>query len=368
MGEMGLAALAARCVKAKALYDQFGELSFRGNIDIANALKADGLFTEAAAFFDASYQLNTASRDALLAKLLAVIASGGDCAEADLEALKKLDDGFYRFARTRSLMQKGTTDASELLSVLRNGFETFYTGSSADSLFITLALPLVSPPHSSINSSRSDIIPRRLYFYWDKNPPPEVLANIEYHQRLGIFDVLHYTKEAAIEFLDSYYGRPTRDLFLTMGHPSAESDFFRFHVINTFGGYYLDTDEKIISESLFFEEFGGSYETVCVISGSGPIHSAFFGAVKQSPIMLECILSLIYNSFANKDLSLWLKTGPGPITRAIARSLFRSLFCGVRLPSMRVFPPEVFPRVFGAVPMPYRDDARDWRVFEAQRN
>jgi hypothetical protein len=248
---------------------------------------------------------------------------------------------------------------------LGDGFEAFDTGAEADWLYLRSAVRIVPNPSLPM---QIDNAPINLFFYWDKpNPPAEVAENFEYHRGLGIFDVKVFSKQSAAEFLYGCYGKDTADLFHKLRHPAEESDFWRPHAIHAFGGYYLDVDEQVISTERFQSQFGSSLTDVFVLSGTGPVENSFFGAKKGSPIIEQALRNLLHNCYLRPNLSMWLKSGPGPITRALSRTYYRHVTMGETLPEFSLLEPVAFPNAFRAIPVSYRGDTRDWRVFEAQQ-
>ena len=373
----------AGCKRAEEIYIQHKFDSFEKNIEMGHALCADSRRADGALAFRKASEIGPHHCDALNLTLQTELAAGVPIADRDLQSLERFDSGKAKYIRAL-MAQKNGADPKEVLRELGDGFEAFDTGGSGDWLFLRMvaeAVPNAPKPeataeastvnghyHSSSHGSAQTAKPN-LFFYWDKDTPPsEVEANFEYHTKLGIFDVKPFSKTTASDFLSDYYGRDTVDLFRKLRHPSEESDFFRFHAIYALGGFYLDVDEQIISVGAFRDQIGAGLVDTYVISGSGPVESAFFGGAARSPVIAEAIRALTINCYVRPDLSMWLKTGPGPITRALSRVYHRHLKYGEALPPLRLLPPVTFANFLRAVPVSYRGDARDWRVFEATRD
>ncbi|MCB5944211.1 glycosyltransferase [Acidocella sp. KAb 2-4] len=261
--------------RIQALLSKHGTANFQINIEIANILKAEGHSFEASFFFDKAFQINPHSKEVLLAKMMALLDAHQICSAEDDERLKNLDENFYKFYRSYQISLNKSSNAKEILETLDACFESFRSGSEVDWLYIRTAMKLDNQNNSSNSNSRSvftqDVIPRRLFFYWDKNPPREVLENIEYHKNLRYFDVVYFDRSSAINFLFENYGKHTAQLFESLRHPAEESDFFRLHALYALGGYYLDTDNQIISRELFQSQIcSGSDSAVFILAHSGP--------------------------------------------------------------------------------------------------
>jgi mannosyltransferase OCH1-like enzyme len=336
-------------------------------IDLRGQLKYD----DAANFFGKAFTIDRKSPDALIARLSCVISGRGQIDPLEIQELRSLNDNYYALFEAKRLHLSEHPDSKLIIQTLNNRFEAFHSGSEADWIFIEHAGKF----HHSFSGANSYLfspIPKNLFMYWDHNPPSEILENFEHHRALKYFNLLNFSKESASEFLASSYGYDCRRMFLSLRHPSEESDFFRFHAINSLGGYYLDADEQIISVKHFNDAVASNSKAIFILSqnqdGSvGPVHSAFFGAVKEHPIIQDSIMTLYRNIHFYNDLSLWLKSGPGPVTRAISRNYYKALFLGHELPSFHLMHHTRFGAFIRAVDVSYRNDARDWRVHEATR-
>lgn len=357
--------------ESDALEKYLGNSDFESLMKFAIDLRSEQNFIAASEVFGTAYIINRDSADALMARLSCLATANLPADEQEIETLKRLNENYHALflAKRHHLANPGNSEI--ILQTLRNSFEGFHTGAEADWLFIEHAMKL-HHSFSGVNSYLVSPIPRNLFMYWDTNPPSEIAENVSYHKDLKYFNVLFFNKESAGEFLASYYGFECRRMFFELSHPSEESDFFRFHAINTFGGYYLDLDEQIISVDHFKNSLSDASDSVFIVSrnpdGSmGPVHSAFFGSSANNPIITNAILNLYQNIHFFKDLSLWLKSGPGPITRAISRAYYNAYFNGIQLPHFHVFPYTVFGSFIRALDVSYRGDLRDWRVHEASR-
>lgn len=113
-------------------------------------------------------------------------------------------------------VQKGWNGASaiEALKTIGNAFEEFHTGEEADTLWLGFALrakPSLFDVRLDVNSP-STRIPRRIFMYWDKNPPPEIAENFDYHRKLSGFEVRIMDFAEATEWLYDNHGIEARYL------------------------------------------------------------------------------------------------------------------------------------------------------------
>jgi hypothetical protein len=330
-------------------------------------LRGHKLFHESAVFFLAAFELRNKSEDALLALLTTQLYAGQTISDDLVTQLSQLNPAFGRYFQALCLAAQKQSDPVSVLRCIGNSFEAFVSGAEVDWLFLRqmqawrsnggLAdqiAPSVSP------------IPKRIFIYWDKQPPPEISANIDYHKGLEGFETEFFDKERASAFLFEHYGADTRNLFLMARHPAEGSDFLRYHLIYSLGGYYIDSDEQFISGERV-TELAGTHDGLFTLAPTGPVENAVFGACAGSTVMEECLRILAYNQLFQPNLSIWLKTGPGVLTRALTRQSYRALQLGQTLSNFVLYGPEVYGSFVRSIIVSYRDDARDWRVFEAQQ-
>jgi hypothetical protein len=239
--------------------------------------------------------------------------------------------------------------------------------------------------HTTRSDNAPEYIPRNLFFYFDKNLPDDIKNVIDSQNAQGKFSVVLFDKLQSRDFLKKNYGDDCLRLFDGLRHPSEESDFMRYHVVNYYGGYWSDADE-MLNQDYFLNYLSNLPPTEILLAQSqkhgngchGPLQSCFFGATKGHPIVQGAIDLLYINCINTPNLSMWKKTGPGPITRsfinyylerAINQNLDSSNFSSLASDAMIsvIGKHELRKFLTGFVPS-YRGDERDWRVFESISN
>ncbi len=333
-------------------------------VQLGEQLKGGGHFELAAKLFSACCARLPDSPHFVLAALTCRLRAGQPVAEEDENRLQSIAPDFLKYFSALRLSLLPSADAKAVLSTMQSCFEAFLSGSEADWLYLTAAQFMFGDIQKGRTSERE--IPGRLFFYWDKDPPPEIRDNIAYHQNASGLQVTLCTRDMAIEFLDAYYGRDSRNLFLGLRHPAEESDFIRYHLIHTFGGYYLDLDERLIAPNLL-KSYAEGTDAFLVRSNTGPLENSLFGGVAGSCVTEEALHVLLHNCYAHANDSIWLKSGPGVLTRAVVRLYHRAFIEMQPLPSFRVMPDRVYGDLLLGLDVSYRNDARDWRVFEAEQ-
>ena len=356
---------AALSPSAQAFFQKKAQGDFAALVRTGEILRSECRFLAASTFFEAAFEINSLSCDILLAKIKARILGGAVVAKEDFDTLRALSWDYHRYAEAFDLAQRTNASPAEILAVLGSAFEAFSTGSEVDWLFLQQfrALPTDAAERSTPSKNN---IPHSIFMYWDKDPPSEISENIQYHRNISGFDVNIYDKNRGEAFLYQYYGNDVRRLFLRSKHPAEESDFLRYHLIYAYGGYYIDVDDQMICAQRIVD-LSNDTEGIYILSETGPVENAMFGSIARSSIMEECIRILAYNCLMYPDLSVWLKTGPGVLTRALVRNFYRAASSNSPKPNVTVLDPTFYAKLLRAIDVSYRNDLRDWRVFEASQ-
>lgn len=340
------------------------ERNAAGLASIGEMLRGGRHFAAASVLFAACAALDPNSPHFLLAKLVCQLRGGVPMAADDISLLDRMEPHFGRYlSGLRLVVGQEKVDPARVLTVLGNGFESFNCGSELDWLYVRVAA-MHYAPQQAYPLSGADLIPARLFFYWDVDPPREVVENVNAHRQTSSMDVQFYTRETAVAFLEDIYGVDCRKVFEALRHPAEESDYLRYHLVHYFGGYYVDTDE-FLKEPQLLREMARGNEALFFLAPTGPVINGLFGACAGSPTLEEALRVVVHNCYARPSDNIWLKTGPGALTRAVVRVYRRSFEMGATLPRFRVCAEGDFSKVVQGVPMSYRGDARNWRVFES---
>lgn len=339
--------------------------------------------------FEQAYALDKGCGHTLLALLKERIAlySAGKIVDETVEELSKLDVGFGAAGRLHVHFANGTDFNQQgnyitALQDYKKTFGLFHSGSEVDWYFWKLGGSHLCHDlkPTKIGSGRLyyELIPRNLYFYFDSNPPQDVVATIEDARKSGLFNVILFDKELARDYLRSEHGPDALELFDSLRHPSEESDFMRFHLTYNYGGYWSDVDEKL-DQAGFLEYLSQLPPTSILVSQSqssgGPLQSCFFGCTPKHPVMKSCLDILYENCRRHPNLSMWLKTGPGPLTRAIFTAYVdQAIANGIISPqqitsvckshNISIIKASHLRYFLHPFEPSYRNDGRDWRVFE----
>lgn len=268
------------------------------------------------------------------------------------ESVDRYNMECYRVANTSDPV------TSEIIEKYRIVLDNSTTGGQSDWYFYKILKDKIKP-HDTTQSM--EVIPRNLFVYFDKDPPEDIVQNIQDIISHDSFNVQYYNKEMTIDYLNQHHGKEVVDMFLSLGHASPESDFFRFHMMHHYGGYYLDADLKLEGDvSTYLKTFNNTTMVVKHPTDKGPIRTGFIGACAGTKLIENTIQVLYNNCINHPGLSPWLKTGPGPLTRGVINTLYSH--DGDDLTDLPLLVLPQYTLQFLTMLQPsYRGDERDWR-------
>jgi mannosyltransferase OCH1-like enzyme len=358
--------------QALARYRDKGAGDVAACFDLANILHKHGHLAQASALYKRAYDLHSKhpglfplAQSLLQARLLCQIKDRQPLDDGELAMLRSLSLPFYNYIGGAQLLANGA-DPLAAMRFMRNCYEEFHTGEEPDTIYLSGMLRLFSaftPTHRNVARDvklRNDVIPRNLFFYWDHNPPGEIAGNFNYHRNLNRFDVRVFDKPQAEWWLYETYGVQARTIFQQARHPAEAADILRAHVMHKYGGYWLDADVRLRSVERFEEALPKNVQHVFMTTAGGVVHSDFFGAVPNSPILADSLLSIYRNCYLHRGLYISYKTGPGVLARALNRIYYNALMGAGPIPSVHVLGQQSFDDVIDTFPVTYKVGAGSW--------
>lgn len=218
-------------------------------------------------------------------------------------------------------------------------------------------LDVAAPMSSEPSSSR---IPLTLHQFWDGDQPPDDVARLMDETRRVNSDCTYrrWSDADARGFLSGLdWPEPLR-AYRAARHVAMKSDIFRLAVLCQEGGLYLDADDFCAAPLRGL--LPRDAEFLCYQEQYGSIGNNFLAASPGHPIVASALREAVRSVMDGAAESLWLVTGPGLISRAVAALIART--ADLRPPSgMRILPL----RTFNAFVHPhrrvaYKKDKRHW--------
>lgn len=172
-------------------------------------------------------------------------------------------------------------------------------------------------------------IPRVIVQFWDSETvPTDVAAAIAtWKTHNPGFDHRLFNENSARLFILQSHGERAALAFDLCRHPAMKADFFRICYLVAEGGFYVDADDACLRPLDELCAGAAGAEFVASLSGDvAPyVHNWFLGARAEAPVLklaLEDLIEGVERAHAQGvTADIWHTTGPGLVTRAVARWL-----------------------------------------------
>ena len=132
------------------------------------------------------------------------------------------------------------------------------------------------------------------------------------------YEMIVYDDADIDEFIRKNYDSEFYDAYSKLNIGAAKADFWRYCVLYTHGGIYLDMDADIV---LPLDWLIKKDDTCILTREKNPqyFNNWIMIAEKGHPIMLEALRQCVYNINNKTSTNIGLLTGPGPLTTAILK-------------------------------------------------
>jgi Glycosyltransferase sugar-binding region containing DXD motif len=246
------------------------------------------------------------------------------------------EEGLARIAAVRNLPP--AERVAPLLALLRHAPD--YTPASV-SLLIALRQAGALGAGSRQGGGAASPIPSTIAQYWNTPELPDELVRLRatWPEHNPDFACRLFDDAAARTFLERDYTPEVLRAYERAREPAKKADLFRLAYLFAEGGYWVDADDRCGAPlatvvppharlALFQEEYGTvGNNSIGVVPGHPVIALALDLAVEaigrgdQDNLALDLAVEAIGRG--DQD-NLWLSTGPGLLTRALARTLAQS--------------------------------------------
>jgi tetratricopeptide (TPR) repeat protein len=164
-------------------------------------------------------------------------------------------------------------------------------------------------------------IPRRIIQFWDSGEPPHDIRNLmqTWRDHNPDYEPMLFDDASAKSFLARRLPLDVARAFARARHPAQRADIFRLAVLCMEGGFYLDADDRCLSPLERFAPDGASL--ALYQENYGTIGNDAIGATAGHPIIAHALALAVEAINGGDGDTLWLSTGPGLITRALAHAV-----------------------------------------------
>ncbi len=160
--------------------------------------------------------------------------------------------------------------------------------------------------------------------YWNRpDVPADVLALMESWRTFNSGrEYRRFDDAAARDFLRERLGRDTLLAYHRAAEPAQKADLFRLAFLAVEGGIYADADDRCVAALDCV--LPGDAQLVLYQEDLASVGNNFIACVPQHPVILHALeQAVMAMNRGDRDI-LWLSTGPGLITRALAQVLASS--------------------------------------------
>lgn len=179
---------------------------------------------------------------------------------------------------------------------------------------------LFAPP---AHLGEKDQIPRQIIQYWDTVTPPSRIADMmETWARQSGYMYRRFNRSTGASYLRENYDTPTLQAFRLARNPAEEADFFRLCLLAQEGGVYADADDRLTGNLDAVLPTGASFVAV-LEPGLANVGNNFIAAAPHHPLLIDAVGRTQAALLSRSSETTWSKTGPGLLTRALARELTR---------------------------------------------
>jgi tetratricopeptide (TPR) repeat protein len=233
---------------------------------------------------------------------------------------------------------------------------------TAPALALLMALRRTAPLLGRPAPAGVPPIPRTIGQFWDSpTPPADVLALMEGWRTANPgYAIQRFDDAGAVAFLASRFARPVLEAFRRAPEPTMRADLMRLAWLRVAGGIWVDADDRCLRPLATLIPEGaalfGYQEDV------GSFGNNLLAAVPGHPVIAVALELAVTAVLRGDEDTVWLSTGPGVLTRALAGIVAGRADTALQLPPGTVILDrlEVFPAVAMHVATSYKAAKRHW--------
>ena len=177
---------------------------------------------------------------------------------------------------------------------------------------------------NATSGSRHCPIPRRLAQYWDEDIPADVEKMCAgWRQKHSEFTYSRFSKTAARRYIAESGITGALTAFDRAIEPAMKADLFRLAYLYREGGWYVDADDRCMGS---ISDFRNASQSLLVYQEDfGTIGNNFIGVAPAHPVLGYALAEAVKAVNRGDHDVVWLSTGPGLLTRSLARYFAENL-------------------------------------------
>lgn len=148
-------------------------------------------------------------------------------------------------------------------------------------------------------SNVNNIVPKNIFQIWDDELLPSMHRIIkDIKAKHPDYNYYICTNEQCKEFIKNYYPQDVFDAYNKLKPAAYKSDLFRYCILNTLGGVYLDVKYELVGD-FNFSNLLNNYYVRDIPNSDGGIYNAFMVS-KPNNIFLQKAINRIVENCKNK--------------------------------------------------------------------
>lgn len=178
---------------------------------------------------------------------------------------------------------------------------------------------IAQTPRSETESGTERPVPAVIHQYWSEQTPPEqVLHFCESWKAAPGYEHRLHTRSSALQMLRTDFGPQWVQAFRMVKRPPEASDFLRLCLMARYGGVWTDANNVLTGD---LDRLVGGGEGLVVVHEplSGAVTNTFLAARPRHPAMVYAARLARQDLLRRSGETVWLKTGPGLVTRAVGQ-------------------------------------------------
>lgn len=206
-------------------------------------------------------------------------------------------------------------------------------------------------------------IPKLLHQFWDKDPPADVAQMMARNATMNSdCSYRRWDDPSARQFLsdlDTHCSMQISRAYRAARHVAMRADIFRLGLLYMEGGLWLDADDCCVAP--LWEMVPEGAELVCYQEDIGSIGNNFLAARPRHPLIGAALCEASQAVIEGASESVWLVTGPGLLTRIIAKAIASNSDHSIPV-GCHILPLQNFRTVVHAARgVSYKSDRRNWQ-------
>ncbi|WP_159997582.1 glycosyltransferase [Roseomonas sp. 18066] len=163
-------------------------------------------------------------------------------------------------------------------------------------------------------------IPASVIQYWDEDAPPEDLQRLmaSWPQLLPGWAYRCFSHRQALAWLQQHATPEVMLAYRRAREPARKSDILRLAVLLRDGGVYADADDRCLKD---LTPLLAGRSLVLWQEQFGTAGNNFIAVIPGHPVIAEALAQATLATLEGYSGTLWLETGPGAMSRALASHL-----------------------------------------------